>query len=421
MLAKLQSIGYSAWFTNFITCVIIAAGVLIGIETYPAMVARYGGVLHTLDKIILWIFVAELVLKVIAEGGKPWRYFRDPWNVFDFVIVVACFMPGAGDYVVVLRMARLLRVLKLVRALPKLQMLVTALLKSIPSMFYVTILLGLLFYVYAVAAVFFFGPNDPLHFESLHLSMLSLFRVVTLEDWTDVMYIAMYGCDAYGYGGLEQLCVAPNAQPVLAAAFFSSFVLLGTMIILNLFVGVILSSMAETAAEYELAVEAERAVESGQAAPTMAHELVMMEQELAAMQGRIAVWHAMGQAVEPLRLGVVASNVFTDPEIATVGVTQAAVDEGRVSARAVTLPLGTNPRAKMQGVADGFVKVFCRPGSGTVLGAVVVGPRASELVLGLSVAVQHGLTVDQVAHTFSIYPSLSGSVTEASRQLMEVR
>ena len=148
---------------------------------------------------------------------------------------------------------------------------------------------------------------------------------------------------------------------------------------------------------------------------------VMLLASVAAMQGRTAVWHAMGQAVEPLRLGVVASNVFTDPEIATVGVTQAAVDEGRVSARSVTLPLGTNPRAKMQGVADGFVKVFCRPGSGTVLGGVVVGPRASELVLGLSVAVQHGLTVDQVAHTFSIYPSLSGSVTEASRQLMEVR
>ena len=287
MFEKLQTIGYSRWFTNFITFVIITAGALIGIETYPVMVRNYGTLLHGLDQIILWIFVAEVLLKMIAEGNKPWLYFKDPWNVFDFLIVVACFMPGAGDYVVVLRMARLLRVLKLVRALPKLQMLVTALLKSIPSMFYVTILLALLFYVYAVAAVFFFGANDPLHFETLHLSILSLFRVVTLEDWTDVMYIAMYGCDQYGYGGMQQLCVAPSSQPVLAAVFFTSFVLLGTMIILNLFVGVILSSMTETAAEYELAQEAERAELAGGEAPSMEHELFLLATELQAMQDRI--------------------------------------------------------------------------------------------------------------------------------------
>ena len=120
----------------------------------------------------------------------------------------------------------------------------------------------------------------------------------------------------------------------------------------------------------------------------------------------------------PLRLSTVAANVFTDPEIATVGVQQEAVESGAVSARAVKLPLATNARAKMQGLHDGFVKLFCRPGSGTVLGGVVVSPRASELILAVSLAVQHGLTADQVAHTFSIYPSLSGSLTEAARQLM---
>jgi NAD(P)H dehydrogenase (quinone) len=139
---------------------------------------------------------------------------------------------------------------------------------------------------------------------------------------------------------------------------------------------------------------------------------------VAAMQGRIAMWHVLGDAVAPLRLSTVSATVFTDPEIATVGVQQAAVESGAVAARTVKLPLATNPRAKMQGISDGFVKFYCRPGTGTVLGGVVVAPRASELILPVSISVQHGLTVDQVAHTFSIYPSLSGSLTEAARQLM---
>jgi len=145
---------------------------------------------------------------------------------------------------------------------------------------------------------------------------------------------------------------------------------------------------------------------------------VLMLASVAAMQGRIAMWHALGEAVAPLRLGVVAANVFTDPEIATVGVNQGQVESGQVAAHQVKVPLGTNARAKMQGITDGFVKLFCRPGTGTVLGGVVVAPRASELILPFSAAVQHGLTVDQLAHTFSIYPSLSGSLTEAARRLM---
>jgi len=145
---------------------------------------------------------------------------------------------------------------------------------------------------------------------------------------------------------------------------------------------------------------------------------VLMLASVAAMQGRIAMWHALGEAVAPLRLSSVAANVFTDPEVASVGVTQTQVDEGTVLARSLRLPLATNARAKMQGITDGFVKLFCRPGSGTILGGVVVAPRASELILPISLAVQHSLTADQLAHTFAIYPSLSGSLTEAARQLM---
>ncbi len=145
---------------------------------------------------------------------------------------------------------------------------------------------------------------------------------------------------------------------------------------------------------------------------------VLMLASVAAMQGRIAMWHALGEAVAPLALWSVSSNVFTDPEVASVGVTQAAVDSGVVVANVLKLPLATNARAKMEGITDGFVKLFCRPGSGSILGGVVVAPHASELILSVSLAVQNGLTVDQVAHTFSIYPSLSGSISEAARQLM---
>ena len=144
---------------------------------------------------------------------------------------------------------------------------------------------------------------------------------------------------------------------------------------------------------------------------------VLMLASVAAMQGRIAMWHALGEAVEPLKLGNVAATIFTDPEIATVGVSQADVDEGRVYGVVKKLPLATNARAKMEGITDGFVKLICRPESGKLLGGVVVAPRASELILPITLGVTMGLTVDQLAHTFSIYPSLSGSITEAARQL----
>ncbi|MFD6263948.1 NAD(P)H-quinone dehydrogenase [Micromonospora chalcea] len=139
---------------------------------------------------------------------------------------------------------------------------------------------------------------------------------------------------------------------------------------------------------------------------------------VAAMQGRIAMWHTLGEAVRPLRLRTVAANVFTDPELATVGVSQDEVDAGKTPARQVMLPLSGNARAKMDDLADGFVKLFCRPASGQVIGGVVVAPKASELILPITMAVENNLTVNELAHTITIYPSLSGSITEAARQLM---
>lgn len=138
---------------------------------------------------------------------------------------------------------------------------------------------------------------------------------------------------------------------------------------------------------------------------------------VAAMQGRIAMWHSLGDAVSPLDLARVSSNVFTSPEIATVGVTQSQVDSGQVSVVQVTLPLASNARAKMQGLEHGFVKLFCRRHTGIIVGGVVVSPHASELIHPISVAVAERITVDALSHDFTVYPSLSGSIAEAARRL----
>ncbi|GAB3714679.1 NAD(P)H-quinone dehydrogenase [Mariniluteicoccus flavus] len=138
---------------------------------------------------------------------------------------------------------------------------------------------------------------------------------------------------------------------------------------------------------------------------------------VAAMQGRIAMWHALGDAVAPLDTKVVSSNVFTSPEIATVGVTQKQVDSGQVQALAINLPLSGNPRAKMLGIRDGFVKLFCLPTTGIIVGGVVVAPKASELIHPISLAVAEKITVDNFAHDFTVYPSLTGSIAEAARRL----
>ena len=145
---------------------------------------------------------------------------------------------------------------------------------------------------------------------------------------------------------------------------------------------------------------------------------LMLLASVAAMQGRIAMYHALGEGLSPIRLRTVAAAVFTRPEIAAVGVPQTKIDDGSVPARTLMLPLNTNARAKMTGLRRGFVKIFCRPATGVVIGGVVVAPIASELILPIALAVQDGLPVDELAETFSVYPSLTGSITEAGRRLM---
>ncbi len=258
---KLEKISDSAWFRNVVTAVIVLAGVLIGFETSPRIMAKYADVIYFADSVILGLFVIELAIRIGAYGIRAHRFFFDAWNLFDFIIVAVCLLPLHAEFVAVLRLARVLRVLRLVTALPRLRFLVGALLKSIPSIGYISILLFLLFYIYACLGTFLFGRNDPLHFGDLPSSMITLFQVVTLEGWNEIMSIQLYGSDVWEISGAAVDPLFSEAFPFVAPLFFISFILLGTMIILNLFIGVIMNGMAEMHAE-ETAQELQQRRES---------------------------------------------------------------------------------------------------------------------------------------------------------------
>jgi voltage-gated sodium channel len=236
-------IGYSArmianskLFVNFIAGVIVVAGAIVGLQTDNIM-----GENQHLDNIIVTIFFFEFCIKLLGEVMEPWVYFDDAWNRFDFFIVVCGFLP-IGSYVVILRLLRLLRVLKLLRAFPQLQVLVSALMNAFGSIGWIGLILILFYYMFAIVGIMAFGGNDPWHFGNLHLAMMTLFRVSTLENWSDVMYISQFGCnnvDSFPYNRYPELCVAPQVLGYWAVSYFVLFCMLGQFILLSLFIGII--------------------------------------------------------------------------------------------------------------------------------------------------------------------------------------
>lgn len=231
----------SRLFNYSIFSLILLSSIIIGLETYPNLAKQYQSILSLLDKIIIACFTIEITLKIISNGKKPWIYFSDPWNVFDFIIVVICLIPlNDTHYFAVFRVLRVLRILRMINVLPKLKLIITALLKSIPSMGYVIMLIGILFYVYAIVGVFVFGKTDPMHFGDLHHTFVTLFKVLTLEGWTDILNVHIFG---QANNENQQIV---SLWPFL---YFASFILIGAMIIMNLFIGVIMNSMEESQIE----------------------------------------------------------------------------------------------------------------------------------------------------------------------------
>lgn len=226
MSTNLKKLVDSTGFQTFIVVIILLNAVIIGLETYPGVAEKWGNTLAWMDRFCLSIFVMEIALKIASFGRQPQKFFGDSWNIFDFIIVSAAFVPGLSDQTTILRLIRLLRVLRLLSALPSLQIMVSALLHSIPRIGQMGMMASLLFYIYAVIGQSLFGQHDPQHWGTLHISLLSLFRTLTLEDWTDLMYTNM------------------ELYP-MAWLYHVSFVLLATFVIFNMLIGIILNSMEE--------------------------------------------------------------------------------------------------------------------------------------------------------------------------------
>ncbi len=217
-------------FERFIIAVILISAVLIGLETSSDILDQYGSWLEWGNRLVLLIFIVEAALKIYAVSPRVGDYFREGWNVFDFTIILLALIPSTGELAMLARLARLLRVLRLISAIPELRLIVATLMRSIPSMANVMLLMSVIFYIYAVAGQQLFHAHDPEHWGNLGLSLLTLFRIVTLEDWTDLMYTAM------------------EMHPA-SWIFFVSFVIMGTFVIINLFIAVVINNLEEAKQE----------------------------------------------------------------------------------------------------------------------------------------------------------------------------
>ena len=225
-----QRVVGAAWFNWGVTTIIVLNAIVLGMDTSVWLTVRVGSYLEAANQLFLGLFVLEAAVKIFACWPKPGRYFKDGWNVFDFTVIVVSLLPATGELATLARLVRLLRVLRLVAALPELRLIVATLVRSIPSMFNVLCLMSIIFYVYAVAGYHLFHEVDPTHWRTLGISALTLFRIITLEDWTDVMYAAM-------------------EQHWWAWAYFVSFVVVGTFVVVNLFIAVVINNLDEAKAE----------------------------------------------------------------------------------------------------------------------------------------------------------------------------
>lgn len=241
------------WFETLVIWVIIISSITIGFETDPETHARFFNFFHYFELTVILFFSLEIIINIYANAPHPLNYFKNGWNLFDFFIVVASIIPfilqsndNTANAVLILRVFRLARVFRVVHVIghfKPLKDLVETLVKSLPAMAYVSLLMLILFYVYAVVGVIMFGTNDPIHFGNLKTSFLTLFQIVTGEDWPDLLKIQMYGSDLFGYADLPMIRRISNPQPVIAVIYFVTFILIGAMVILNLFIGIIVNRM----------------------------------------------------------------------------------------------------------------------------------------------------------------------------------
>lgn len=276
---------------------IIAAGILVGVQTYPSMADN--PIISVMDVIIQCIFTSDCVLKISREGVHPRQYLFGPergWNNFDFWLVLICWIPLPGVNVAFLRLLRLMRLLKLVGKVKQLKIIVTGLLNGLASVKYILLLMFLIFYIFAILGMGMMRRNDPRHFGSLGITMLTLFRISTLENWSSILNINSRGCNSQydgvdgvyvgsdgnppygappgGLGGVAARdsffttvagdlptneCWHPKRQPVLSAIYFLFFVLLSAFVCLSLFIGAVCGGMVSSLEVFKVAEAKEQA------------------------------------------------------------------------------------------------------------------------------------------------------------------
>ena len=219
-----------AAFEYTIIALILLNGVFLGLGTSPVLAQQYGDLLHLGNQIVLGVFIVEALLKMIALAPRVDMYFRDGWNVFDFLVIVFSLIPATGEFAMVARLARLLRVLRLISAIVELRLIVAALVRSIPSVGHVMLLMSIIVYIYAIIGYQLFHEHDPMHWRNLGISVLTLFNIITLEGWTVVMENAM---QLHSWAWI----------------YFVSFVIAGTFVVINLFIAIIINNLDDAKAE----------------------------------------------------------------------------------------------------------------------------------------------------------------------------
>jgi voltage-gated sodium channel len=238
LVAWSKRISESNAFHAAVVAVILANAALVGVETSRPLVAAHAPLFAVANGLVLALFIAELSLRVAAHNFRLGAFLRDGWNLFDFLVVALSLLPGIGAFATVARIARVLRVARLVSVSPKLRLIVGTMTRSIPSLAHVSLLLGLLLYLYAVIGVNLFGARDPQHWASLRVALLTLFQILTLEGWVEVQDAVL-------------------GQAPWAWVYFASFVIVAVFVVVNLFIAVVLNNLDEIREEDRQAALAE--------------------------------------------------------------------------------------------------------------------------------------------------------------------
>ena len=269
---SLQRLVDSTAFNSVIIGVIVANAVVLGLQTYPGLVERHGDTLELLNGVFLAVFVVELILRIASYGRRPLTFFRNGWNVFDFVVIAAAFVPGIRESSTLLRLARLARVVRIVRLLPDVRVLIVGVFRSLPPLLSMAMLTTVILFVYGMVGWLLFADDLPEEWGTIGDAMLTMFVLLTLENFP-----------AYMERGME---VHPWSW-----VFFVSFVLVAAFIVLNVLIGIVLNSMEEARE-----IERRRAlgIEVGEGPPAPVAERIAilrtaldeLEQELAAKPER---------------------------------------------------------------------------------------------------------------------------------------